>query len=99
MATGNEELYGYLPRVSDKIASRRLQLAGHCFRYSEFSPQPLVLWIPTHGGRREGGLKKTYVDVLMLDSGAATPRELAAMMEDPGVWRSRVVGRLSQPSK
>ena len=28
--TPNVELYGDLPRVSDKIASRRLQLAGYC---------------------------------------------------------------------
>ena len=94
----NEELYGDLPRVSDKIASRRLQLAGHCFRHPELSTQPLVLWIPTHGGRRRGRPKKTYVDVLMRDSGAATPRELATTMEDRGVWRSRVVGRL-KPTK
>ena len=31
--TTNEVLYGELPRVSDKVASRRLQLAGHCHRH------------------------------------------------------------------
>ena len=34
--TPNEVLYGSLPRVSDKIAWRRLGLAGHCFRHSPF---------------------------------------------------------------
>ena len=29
--TTNEVLYGKLPRLSDKIASRRMQLAGHCY--------------------------------------------------------------------
>ena len=31
----NEELYGTLPRISDKVAWRRLGLAGHCFRHKE----------------------------------------------------------------
>ena len=35
--TANAQLYGNLPRVSDKIASRRLQLAGHCHRHPELS--------------------------------------------------------------
>ena len=47
----NEKLYGKLPPVSNKIASRRLQLAGHCFRHSELSTQKLILWEPSHGHR------------------------------------------------
>ena len=31
--TPNQQLYGELPAVSDKIASRRLQPAGHCYRH------------------------------------------------------------------
>ena len=31
----NEELYGRLPRVTDKIAMRRLQVAGHCIRHPD----------------------------------------------------------------
>ena len=42
----NIELYGELPRVSNKIASRRLQLAGHDFRHPELSAQPQVLLVP-----------------------------------------------------
>ena len=41
--TTNEELYGDLPCVSDKIASRKLQLASFCFRHPKLSTQPLVL--------------------------------------------------------
>ena len=51
--TTNSELYGNLPKLSDKIASRRLQLAGHCFRHPELSTQKLVLWEPKHGHRGE----------------------------------------------
>ena len=90
----NDELYGDLPRVSDKIASRRLQLAGHCFRHPELSTQPLVLWDPKHGGRRRGRPKRTFIDVIMRDAGAATTGELASLMKDRGMWRGRVVGRL-----
>ena len=42
--TSNLELYGNLPSLSDKIASRRMQLAGHCHRHPELSAQQLVLW-------------------------------------------------------
>ncbi|XP_062577713.1 uncharacterized protein LOC134239565 [Saccostrea cucullata] len=56
----NEFLYGNLPKVSDKIASRRLQLAGHCFRHPELSAQSLVLWEPNHGRRRRGRPKATF---------------------------------------
>ena len=83
----NDELYGDIPRASDKIASRRLQLAGHCCRHPELSCQPLVLWEPTHGVRRRGRPKKTYIDVLIRDAGAATRGELATMMVDRCEWR------------
>ena len=38
----NHQLYGELPAVSNKVASRRLQLAGHCYRHPELSTQKLV---------------------------------------------------------
>ena len=31
--TTNEQLYGKLPAVCDRIAARRLQIAGHCHRH------------------------------------------------------------------
>ena len=51
-------------RVSDKIASRRLQLAGHCFRHPKFSAQPLVLWEPSHRHRGRGRPRATFIDTL-----------------------------------
>ena len=94
----NVELYGDLPRVSDKIASRRLQLAGHCYRHPELSAQRLVLWEPKHGHRNRGGQRTTFLDTLQRDTGATSSGELATLMADRATWRGRVVGRL-RPTK
>jgi len=45
----NDDLYGNLPRISNKIRERRLGLAGHCARHSELEVSNLVLWEPTQG--------------------------------------------------
>ena len=34
----NDEMYGDLPRVTEKSAYRRMGLAGHCHRYPELPP-------------------------------------------------------------
>ena len=91
--TTNEVLYGKLPRLSDKIASRRMQLAGHCYRHPELSTQKLVLWDPTHGQRGRGRPRTTYVDTLLRDSGATTTEELATLMAERKIWRGLVVDR------
>ena len=39
----NEDLYGNLPRISNKIRERRLKLAGHCVRHNELEASNLVL--------------------------------------------------------
>ena len=50
----NVTLYGPLPKLSDKIAARRLRLAGHCQRHPELGAHRLILWEPTHGQRSRG---------------------------------------------
>ena len=45
----NENLYGGIFRVSNKIAARRMRLLGHCQRDQELPASKLVLWEPTHG--------------------------------------------------
>ena len=45
--------------VSNKIASRRLELAGHCYRHPELCIQKLVLWESTHAIA-----ETTYIDTL-----------------------------------
>jgi hypothetical protein len=72
----NDVLYGELPRISDKIASRRMQLAGHCSRHPELSAQPLVLLDSRHGGRGRGRPKASYIDTLKWDTGAIDTADL-----------------------
>jgi len=91
--TPNEVLYGDLPHVSNTIAARRLQLAGHCIRHPELSAQPLVLWEPSYGRRGRGRPKATYVDTLKRDTGARDAAELATLMRDRDIWHGHVVGR------
>ena len=95
--TPNEQLYGNLPRVADKIAARRLRLAGHCFRHPELSTQKLILWEPTHGKRGSGRPQTTYVDVLKRDTGGTSTSELANLMTDRDVRRTHVRARHKPP--
>ena len=90
----NQQLYGDLPAVSNKIASRRLQLAGHCYCHPELSTQKLVLWEPTHGHRGRGRPNTTYIDTLKRDTGAFEASEIAALMADKRLWKDLVVARL-----
>ena len=93
----NETLYGKLPTLSDKIAARRLRLAGHCQRHPELSANKVVLWEPTHGQRGRGRPKTSYIDTLKRDTGAENSTELAALMADRTVWKSHVASRLRAP--
>ena len=50
----NKELCGDLPKVSDKVAARRLNLSGHCLRHTELPVSSLLLWDPTLGRKSQG---------------------------------------------
>ena len=95
--TSNEVLYGKLPLVSDKVASRRLELAGHCYRHPELSTQKVILWEPKHGSRGRGRPRHNFIDTLKRDTGAASAHELATLMADRDVWRSHVKSRSGPP--
>lgn len=45
----NVQLYGAWPRLSEKIAARRVRLVGHCHRYRELPASTLVLREPGPG--------------------------------------------------
>ena len=76
--------------IADKIAAKRLQLAGHCHRHPELSTQKVLLWEPKHGQRGRGHPRTSYVDTLKKDTGVKSTSELASLMEDRDVWRSHV---------
>ena len=86
----NEALYGKLPALSDKIAARRLRLAGHCQRHPELSANKAILWEPTHGERGPGHPKTNFVDTLKRDTGAENSAELAALTAERKVWKEHV---------
>ena len=87
----NKQLYGNLPRVSDKVTRRRLMLAGHCVRHPDQEiAGNLVLWEPKHGYRNRGRRNVNYIDTLLKDTGLATANELKASMLDRDGWKERV---------
>ena len=40
------EVYEELPLLGNKIAARRMKLAGHCHQHPELAASDLVLWQP-----------------------------------------------------
>ena len=78
----NQELYGSLPKLTSKIAQRRLRLAGHSYRHSELTLSKAILWEPCHGKARPGRHKLTFVDTLRKDTGIRDTNEMGNMMLD-----------------
>ena len=86
----NEDLYKDIPRVTDKIKARRLQLAGHLHRMRTYNSQPacdLLLWQPRASLKRGMGRKKTILKSILEDSGSASANELANRMDDKHAWK------------
>ena len=90
----NKELYGNLPKLSDKIRRRRLMLAGHSRRSENEMVSKLVLWTPWHGQRKQGRPALTYINTLTKDTGLETA-ELETCMKERDIWRS-IVARSSR---
>ena len=82
----NKELYGELPKLSDKIRQRRLRFAGHCSR----SQQELLHWTPKHGRRKPGRPALNYSDILKQETGMEST-ELRTAMKDRKIWRAMIV--------
>ena len=83
----NDELYRELPRVTVKIAERRMKLAGHCIRHPELSASNLVLWTPSRGTPKQGKPAMTYIDCLCDDLGVEDEREIRTAMNNRSQWR------------
>ena len=86
----NVDLYGSLPRLSDKIRKRRLTMAGHNVRHPELVASGLVLWEPANGSRSAGGRRTTFIDVLKRDTGLEVTTEVRTLMKDRQRWRAAI---------
>ena len=86
----NHELYGSLPRVSSKIAERRLRLAGHIFRHPELIADKLLLWEPLHGDAGRGRPNYTFVDSLRASTGLKNKEEIGNLMLERQLWKDVV---------
>ena len=83
----NKDLYGSLPKLSEKLKQHRPRFAGGCYRHSEEAVSRLVLWTPKHGQNDWGRPAITYIDTLMHDTGQ-TVNEMQIVMEDRDVWKA-----------
>ena len=83
----NQELYGDLLPISERLRTRRLKFAGHCVRSEAEVVSKVLLWQPTHGKRSRGPPKKDYIKLLAEDTGLDT-QDLKNCMEDRVLWRS-----------
>ena len=81
----NDVLYGTLPKLSDKIRSRRLKSAGHCIRHPELLANDLVTLKPeARRGEAKRGYRprQSYLSMLLRDVGINTKEELRTLMRD-----------------
>ena len=83
----NITLYGNLPRLSNKLRSRRLKMAGHCIRHPELLASDLVLWEPMHGRAQQGRPRQSYLSMLLKEVGTNSKEELRTLMRDRDIWR------------
>ena len=83
----NVELYGDLPKVSQKIRVRRLKLSGRWVRHLEELASNLILWQPSLGWAKGGRKKTTYVDNLLQDTNIQRAEEWRSLMIDRETWK------------
>ena len=90
-ATVESVLYGGLPRLSDKVASRRMQFAGHCHRHPELpADRPVLLEpSPARGHRLSGHPTASSLEVLARYAGVESSAELARCMDEREDWKIR----------
>ena len=85
----NDVLHGTIPKLSDKIRSRRLKLAGDCIRHPELLTNDLVTWEPEarRGEAKRGRPRQSYLSTLLKDVGINTKEEVRTLMWDRCIWR------------
>ena len=88
--TTNEELYGGMMKLPNKIRERRLRFVGHCVRHNDEVVSKLVLWDPQHDYSKRGRPTTTYLNTLRDDTGIRSCSEIKAVMMDRNLWRGFV---------
>ena len=88
--TTNIDLYDGMPKLTQKIAERRLRLAGHCIKHPEEISSNLVLWQPTHERLHPGRPATNFIDILKKDTGLNITSEIRAVMMERDIWRGYV---------
>ena len=86
----NKELYGELPKPSERIREARLRIAGHCVRHPEEEASKVVLWQPARGTTNRGRRHFTFIDNLKKDTGLESVSEIKTAMLDKTTWRELV---------
>ena len=82
----NQQLYGSIPQISEKIRARRLQLAGHCYRHPDLPAHDVLLWQPTHGRRNRGRPATNFTTTLLRDTDQTNVEEVQTLMGDRILW-------------
>ena len=87
----NDVLYEKLPKLSDKIRSRRLKLAEHFIRLPKLLANDLVTWEPEakRGETKRVRPRQSYLSTLLTDVGinTCTKEELRTLMGDRDIQR------------
>ena len=84
----NEEQYGPIPKLSEKVKEQRLWPAGHCHRHPEL-PSKVIVWEPPHGRGDPGQPAKMLLTTLIEEAEVESRDELATLLADREVWYGR----------
>ena len=80
-----QDIYGTIPKLSERLAQCRSRFAGHCFRAKDEIISDLIMW------KASNSRKLTFPDIISRDSGIPV-KELPTAMADKDFWRSVVHG-------
>ena len=86
----NKELYGDLPKLSERIGEDRLRIAGHCVRHPEEEASKVVLWQPARGTTNRGRGHFTFIDTLIQGCCLESVSEIKTTMMDKATRRKLV---------
>ena len=82
----NHELYCDLPKITHKIAVRRMRLGGHCLRHPEEIASQLVVLQPTKGRIKRGRKPTRYIENIKRDTGLRSIKYITVATMDRSFW-------------